>query len=60
MSKLEIIQEADELLEKAHMVADWYEEKDIMFDDFDRAYVMIDVETDHSDDSRSEFKKCYL
>lgn len=52
--------ETIELLERAQEIASWYEEKDIMWDDNNRPYVMIETETDHSDEYRVEFKKRYL
>lgn len=47
----------EELLAKAHEIADWYEEKDIMFDEFDRPYVNVENEDDEGNVS---VKKRYL
>lgn len=51
--------EIEMLLARAHEIADFYQEQDIMWDD-DRPYVMVETETDHSDEYRSEFRKRFL
>jgi len=47
----------EELLAKAHEIADWYEEKDILFDEFARPYVNAEYE---DDEGNVEVKKRYL
>lgn len=47
-------------LKRAKKIADWYEEKDIMFDDEQRPYVIVEYESDHSDEYRIEFTRRYL
>lgn len=47
----------EELLAKAHEIADWYEEKDILFDDDDCPYVNTELE---DDEGNVEVKRRYL